>query len=74
MQRLSVDRIENNFVICEDEDGKIVKLDKHNLPENISEGDIIDIDGEIIKLNLVEKEQRQNRIMSLQEELFGKDD
>ncbi|MBQ8943939.1 MAG: DUF3006 domain-containing protein [Clostridia bacterium] len=55
--RLTVDRVENQTVICFDENGKQVKLSKKDVPENIREGSsVVYSDGMIFPDNIKEKE------------------
>ncbi len=51
MKFLSVDRIEKNHIICEDENQRVHMLDIKDISENLNEGDIIKItsDGDVIK-------------------------
>lgn len=44
MEFLSVDRIEKNIVICENEDGEEVIVSSRNIPPELEEGNIIFID------------------------------
>ncbi|MBQ7521696.1 MAG: DUF3006 domain-containing protein [Clostridia bacterium] len=63
MKTLIIDRFEENYAICEDDDGKFFALEKAEIPENVSEGDVLEIgDDGTIRINETETENRRNRI------------
>ena len=58
--KYSVDRFEESFAVCEDENGKSVNIEKEKLPADAKEGDIISIDnGEVIFLAEETEERRK---------------
>ena len=70
MDFLSVDRIEENYLVCENQDEEIKIIEYKNLDENISEGSIIYIDNSgNIKLDEEKTKIRRNLIRSLEEKL-----
>ncbi len=63
MKTLIIDRFEENYAICEDDDGKFFALEKTEVPENVAEGDVLEIgDDGTIRINETETENRRNRI------------
>lgn len=38
---LRVDRLDEFFAVCEDRNGKLITLERANLPENLREGDCL---------------------------------
>ena len=70
MDFLSVDRIEENYLVCENQDEEIKIIEYKNLDENISEGSIIYIDNTgNIKLDEKKTKIRRNLIRNLEEKL-----
>jgi len=59
----TVDRIENGFAVCEDENGGIVNISISQLPKNLREGDCIKRlnNGDfIIDAGLTEKRRKES--------------
>ncbi len=73
MQRLTVDRIEEDYAICEKDDGKMLNISLEKLPKDIKEGSIviIDDDGKITLDKIAEKE-RKTELFNLQNSIFDK--
>ena len=69
--KYTVDRFESGFVVCETENLEIVSLPLDSLPEGVREGSVIMLDGGKYTLLDCEEEERRNRILSLQDELFS---
>ena len=69
--KYTIDRFESGFVVCETENLEIVSLPLDSLPEGVREGSVIMFDGGKYTLLDCEEEERRNRILSLQDELFS---
>lgn len=71
MSRLVIDRLEEEFAVCEDEQGFRRLLLKELLPEGAGEGSVL-YEGENGSFLLDEEEtvRRRSRFSELQEELF----
>jgi hypothetical protein len=63
-----VEKIEGGFVVIEDDDGKILHIERHLLPENVREGDVINLDD--MTINEEETGRRKDYVRSLIDELF----
>jgi len=70
--RYSVERIEENIVICEADDGSVLKLKLYELPQGIREGDIIDQTENGFVVNSAETESRRKKMAEMQRNIFGK--
>ncbi len=70
MKFLSVDRIEKDHIICEDETGKMHIVPTQNLPPDIKEGSIINLDenGEI-KIDKQKTNIRKHIILNLRRKI-----
>ncbi len=59
--KYSVDRIEEGFAVCEDENGKAANIEIGKLPEGVKEGDLISVDnGEAVILTEETEARRKN--------------
>ena len=59
---LIIDRIEGSVAICEDEEANQIRISLNQLPENISEGDMIVMREGRYQIDLAGTEQRKARI------------
>ncbi len=70
--KYTVDRIEESFAVCEDENGKLTDIELAILPEGVREGDIIRItDGEAVILE-EETEDRRKKLAEKRRAIFEK--
>lgn len=72
MMKYSVERIEENVALCEDDLGKTVKLKLDELPENIREGDIIVRTENGYTIDSDETSVRRKKMAEMQKKLFNK--
>lgn len=72
MMKYSVERIEENVALCEDDLGKTVKLRLDELPENIREGDIIVRTENGYTIDTDETSVRRKKMAEMQKKLFNK--
>lgn len=70
--KYSVDRIEENIAICEDDDGNVLKLNVDELPQEIREGDIIEKTENGFVIDADETQLRRKKMAELQRNIFGK--
>lgn len=64
-----IDRFEGNYAVVELQDGKIINVDKIQLPTGIEEGMVVDI-SENITINIDETKKRKEEIEKLTEDLW----
>jgi hypothetical protein len=71
MKKLIIDRFEGQYAVCEQEDRKMVDIEKKLLPDEAAEGSCIIIrdDGKIL-LDKNETGKRKDRISKLMDDLF----
>ena len=72
MMKYSVERIEENVALCEDDISKTVKLRLDELPENIREGDIIVRTENGYTIDSDETSVRRKKMAEMQKKLFNK--
>jgi len=64
-----VDRFEGEFAVIETDEGKILNIKKHLLPEEIREGDVINLENKTIDKE--ETNRRKSTVKDLVDELFN---
>lgn len=72
MMKYSVERIEDNIALCEDDLGKTIKLSLDELPENIREGEIIVRTENGYTIDSDETSARRKKMAEMQKKLFNK--
>ncbi|WP_251862193.1 DUF3006 domain-containing protein [Clostridium sp. Marseille-Q2269] len=65
-----IDRFEENFAVIELENREMINIDKLRIPKKAKEGDVINIEHNIITLNKKESEQLKKEIDKLTEDLW----
>lgn len=70
--KYSIDRIEENIVICEDDDSNVLKLRLDELPQNVHEGDIIEQTENGFVIDAGETQIRRKKMAELQRNIFRK--
>jgi hypothetical protein len=71
---VTVDRFEGKFAVCEKEDRTMINISKDRLPPDVKEGDILIIEGDIIKIDQEATLQRKREIEEQLRELWDKKD
>lgn len=72
MKKVTVDRFEGDFAVCEDENFSRVLIEKQKLPQGVTAGCVLSVfdDGKI-SINAEEAEIRRRRIAEKQRKVFG---
>lgn len=71
MKRLSIDRFESIYAICEDDELKVVTIPLFRLPKDVNEGDVIIInDDNSIIVDGEETQRRRLEIARLMKKLI----
>ncbi len=71
MSYFSVDRIEEDLVVCEDESGNESVFKISQFPKNIKEGDIVEpADDGSFKINHKKTQEVRNDILRLRDEIY----
>ena len=66
-----IDRIENNMVICENQETKKMEnFDKSMFPEQIKDGDVVIRENDTFRIDEEETENRKEYIENLMEKLM----
>ena len=70
--KYSVERIEENIALCEDDLGNVLKLSVDELPPEIREGDIIEKTESGFIIDADETQLRRKKMAEMQRNIFGK--
>ncbi|MBQ3150592.1 MAG: DUF3006 domain-containing protein [Clostridia bacterium] len=69
MRKITVDRIEESFAVCE-EDGETVVLPMSDLPQDTEEGSILVMTESGWSVDREQTQERRNALFDLQNSLF----
>lgn len=64
-----IDRFENNFAVVELENEKMINIDVSKLPQDVKEGDVLNIDEEIT-INFEQTQKLKKQIDKLIEDIW----
>ncbi len=70
--RVVIDRFEGDYAVCEKEDRTMVIIPKNKVPCGAKEGDVLAIEGDLIRIDLKETEKRRAEILKLTDKLWNK--
>ncbi len=69
--RVIIDRFEGDYAVCEKEDREMIDIKRDCLPKEAKEGDVLDIEGVKIAININETEKRKKDIEELTKDLWA---
>jgi len=65
--KVTIDRFEGEFAVCEKENRQMIDIEKSKLPEMCKEGDILNITNDIITIDFDATKKRKKEIEKLTE-------
>ncbi|HEY93638.1 MAG TPA: DUF3006 domain-containing protein [Dehalococcoidia bacterium] len=68
--KVTIDRFEGEFAVCEQADRTMVNILKDNIPQEAKEGDILIIEGDSISIDVEGTAERKKRINRLMDDLW----
>ncbi|MDF2503436.1 DUF3006 domain-containing protein [Clostridium sp.] len=68
--KVVVDRFEGKYAVCEKNDRTMVNIKRSKLPKELKEGDVLQIEGEIISIDLAETLKRKAEIKELTKDIW----
>ena len=71
MEFWSIDRIEENFAICEGENRQRLEIPRDRLPDGAKEGDVLRLTGGEYQIDRAETNRRREENRRLLESLLG---
>jgi hypothetical protein len=70
--KVTIDRFEGDYAVCEKPDKTMINIKKTKLPSEAKEGDILEIEGDSIKIDAGRTEKRKKAIQNLMDRLWDK--
>jgi hypothetical protein len=68
--KVTIDRFEGEFAVCEQEDRTMINILKENIPPEAKEGDILIIEEDSISIDITGTAERKKRINRLMDDLW----
>jgi hypothetical protein len=68
--KVIIDRFEGNYAVCEKNDRTMMDILKERLPKGAAEGDVLNLDGDSIAIDIEETEKRRKDIEELTKDLW----
>jgi hypothetical protein len=68
--RVTIDRFEGLYAVCEKDDRTMMNIEKNKIPAEATEGDILDIEESFIIINKAETLKRKKEIEELTKNLW----
>lgn len=69
--KITIDRFEGEYAICEKDDRSMLDIAKTKLPAAAKEGDVLEISGNLITIDEKETTKRSKKIENLTENLWN---
>lgn len=71
MKKVIIDRFEGDFAVCEDENRRMINIEKWRLPADAKEGCVLIINEDGIDVDYAETMARKDKIRRMMDSLFG---
>lgn len=68
--RVIIDRFEGEYAVCEQENREMINIVTAKLPKEVKEGTVLIIEGDDIRIDINETENRQKRILNIMDKLW----
>jgi hypothetical protein len=68
--KVTIDRFEGDFAVCEKPDRTMINIKKEKLPAEAKEGDVLVIEGDKIQIDAGGTAKRKKRIENLMNDLW----
>ena len=69
--KVTIDRFEGEFAVCEKENRQMINIEKSKLPEMAKEGDILNIKNDIIAIDFEATKKRAKEIEKLTDDFWN---
>ncbi len=68
--KVVIDRFENDYAVCEKEDGEFLEIHREKIPQNAKEGDVLKFNKDEIVIDYDETRRRKEEIKKKAEDLW----
>lgn len=69
--KVIIDRFEGEYAVCEKKNREMIDIKRETIPEQAKEGDVLDIQGDKITIDVMETEKRKKEIEELTKDLWA---
>lgn len=69
--KVVIDRFEGDYAVCEKENREMIDIKREGIPKEAKEGDVLDIKGDKIIIDVNETERRKKEIEELTKDLWS---
>lgn len=69
--KVVIDRFEGDYAVCEKENREMIDIKRDCIPKESKEGDVLDIEGDKIIIDVKETEKRKKEIEELTKDLWA---
>ena len=70
--KVAIDRFEGKYAVCEKDNRTMINIEIKNIPEAANEGDVLNIEGDNITIDVEETARRKAEIEELSHNLWNK--
>jgi hypothetical protein len=68
--KVIIDRFEGYYAVCEKEDRTMIDINKSDLPSDAKEGDVLNVDNNMVTIDIEETDKRRKEVEKLTEDLW----
>ena len=68
--KIIIDRFEGEYVVCEDETGKVINIPKTDMPDEAKEGEVLSKSDSGYRIEKTETEAKREKIIEKMNRLF----
>lgn len=72
MRLVIIDSFEEDYAVCQTDEGEILEIEKAKIPTDAKEGDVLVLEGDEISINKEETIRLRQQIKKLMEDLWEK--
>lgn len=69
--KVTIDRFEGKYVVCEKEDNTMVNIEKSQIPADAKEGDVLSIEDNSITIDIYETKKKRKLIEELTKDIWS---
>ncbi len=70
MRLVIIDSFEEDYAVCQTDEGEILEIEKAKIPTDAKEGDVLVLEGDEISINKEETIRLRQQIKKLMEDLW----
>jgi hypothetical protein len=68
--QIIIDRFEGSFAVCEDENRRMINIERSKLPPGAKEGDVLRVNGEAYEVDSAATDARKQAVKRLSDDIW----